>query len=206
MQIRRERSSDLEGVAATLALAFADDPVWGLALAGPVAGTDHHVPYWRFFAAAGVDQESVWLADDGAALAVWVPPGGVELPPEELVHLETFNAATLGPQGAAEMAELYERFEANHPAEPAHAYLSLLATHPDHRGKGVGQALLRENLREWDALGVATYLESTNPANDHRYVRAGYHPVGRFEAVRDGAPITTMWRSPGESAPIDPAS
>jgi GNAT superfamily N-acetyltransferase len=104
------------------------------------------------------------------------------------------------------MAELYERFESNHPAEPAHAYLSLLATHPGHRGKGVGQALLRENLREWDALGVATYLESTNPANDHRYVRAGYHPVGGFEAVRDGAPITTMWRSPGESAPIDPAS
>jgi GNAT superfamily N-acetyltransferase len=206
MQVRRARSSDVDAVAATLARAFADDPVWGIALSSLGGGTDHHNAYWRFFAVAGVDQESVWLADDGAALAVWVPPGGVELPSDALAELEAFNAATLGPHGAAEMAELYERFESNHPAEPAHAYLSLLATHPDHRGKGIGQALLRENLREWDALGVATYLESTNPANDHRYVRAGYHPVGRFEAVRDGAPITTMWRSPGGSTPIEPAS
>lgn len=57
--------------------------------------------------------------------------------------------------------------------------------------------LLAANLRDWDERGVPTYLESTNPANDHRYVRAGFRPVGGFVAVRDGAPITTMWRAVG---------
>jgi GNAT superfamily N-acetyltransferase len=94
------------------------------------------------------------------------------------------------------MAELYERFEANHPTSPEHAYLSLLATHPDHRGHGFGQQLLAANLAAWDRLAVPAYLESTNPANDHRYERAGFRRAGGFRAVRDDAPITTMWRDP----------
>jgi hypothetical protein len=38
------------------------------------------------------------------------------------------------------------------------------------------------------------YLESTNPGNDHRYMRAGFRPIGGFRAVRDDAPISAMWR------------
>ena len=109
-------------------------------------------------------------------------------------ELERFTAATLGEAGARELAALFERFEANHPPGPPHAYLSLLATHPDHRGKGVGQQLLAATLASWDAAGVPAYLESTNPANDHRYERAGFRRIGGFTTVRDKAPIATMWR------------
>ncbi|HET9614245.1 MAG TPA: GNAT family N-acetyltransferase, partial [Candidatus Limnocylindrales bacterium] len=66
-----------------------------------------------------------------------------------------------------------------------------------HRGRGVGQGLLAEVLGTWDAAGVPAYLESTNPANDHRYERAGFRRVGGFTAVRDAAPISTMWRKVG---------
>ena len=97
------------------------------------------------------------------------------------------------------MTELYERFEATHPRVEPHAYLSLLATHPEHRGRGIGQALLADHLADWDRLGVPAYLESTNPANDHRYERLGFRRVGGFTAVRDDAPITTMWRATGGS-------
>jgi GNAT superfamily N-acetyltransferase len=73
-------------------------------------------------------------------------------------------------------------------------YLSLLATHPDHRGQGIGQRLLAENLAEFDAVGLPAYLESTNPANDHRYERAGFRTLGGFRAVIDDAAVSTMWR------------
>jgi predicted GNAT family acetyltransferase len=73
----------------------------------------------------------------------------------------------------------------------------LLATHPDQRGRGVGQALLAANLERWDRDRVPAYLESTNPANDHRYERAGFRRVGGFRAVRNDAPVTTMWRAVG---------
>jgi GNAT superfamily N-acetyltransferase len=197
MTIRRATASDLDRVTGTISLAFRDDPVWSVALARADGTTDHVAPYWRRFVAAAIDQGSAWLLDEGAAVAVWVPPGGAELPEAETADLEEFARSELGEAGAGELTELFDRFEANHPHDEPHAYLSLLATHPDHRGRGIGQALLAENLARWDAAGVPAYLESTNPANDHRYQRAGFRRVGGFVAVRDGAPIATMWRSVG---------
>jgi GNAT superfamily N-acetyltransferase len=197
MAFRQATRADLDRAVETIALAFMTDPVWGVALRRPDDRLDHHRPYWRFFVSDAIDQEGVWLADDGAAVSVWVPPGGEELRPETLAALERFNEDVLDARGAVEMAELYERFETSHPRAEPHAYLSLLATHPDHRGKGIGQMLLAENLASWDALGMPSYLESTNPGNDHRYERAGFRRVGGFTAVRDDAPISTMWREVG---------
>ena len=197
MEIRTALTGDVDRATATIALAFATDPVWSVALAAADGSVAHHLPYWRIFVAAAQRQGGVRLLDGGAAVSVWVPPGGMELDDDELVTLAALTTPTLGPNGAAELAELFVRFDANHPHAEAHAYLSLLATHPDHRGKGVGQMLLADNLRGWDAADVPAYLESTNPANDHRYERAGFHRVGGFRAVRDDAPITTMWRPVG---------
>jgi GNAT superfamily N-acetyltransferase len=194
---RRATRNDIDRSTETITLAFAGDPVWEVALRRADGRTDHHLAYWRIFVEAAHEQGGVWLIDDGAAVSVWIPPAGRELSDEAAARLERFNVEALGMNGAREMAELYERFETNHPPEPAHAYLSLLATHPDHRGRGIGQALLAANLAHWDELGVPAYLESTNPANDHRYERAGFRRVGGFRAVRDDARITTMWREIG---------
>jgi GNAT superfamily N-acetyltransferase len=197
MDIRTARSADVEQITDTIAAAFATDPVWEVALRRADGRTDHHRAYWRLFVADAVELGSVRLADEGAAVAVWIPPDATELTPATAAALDAFNVAALGERGAAEMSELYERFEANHPVAPAHAYLSLLATHPEHRGHGIGQLLLAANLADWDRLGVPAYLESTNPGNDDRYVRAGFRAMGSFRAVRDEAPITTMWRAIG---------
>jgi GNAT superfamily N-acetyltransferase len=191
---------DVERATETVTLAFATDPVWSVALARADGTTDHHAPYWRRFVAASIGQGGAWLLDGGAAVAVWVPPGGAELSEAANAELAEFARAELGEAGARQLAELFERFEANHPHDAPHAYLSLLATHPDHRGRGIGQTLLAENLAAWDAAGVPAYLESTNPANDHRYERAGFRRVGGFTAVRDSAPISTMWRAVGGPA------
>jgi GNAT superfamily N-acetyltransferase len=177
-----------------------DDPVWSVALATPDGRTDHHAAYWRMFVDGAFEQGGVWLLDDAAAVSVWIPPGGNELSPEAMSALAVYNLAALGPTGAREMQDLYDRFEANHPSGAPFMYLSLLATHRDHRGRGIGQTLLAENLRRWDELGLPSHLESTNPANDHRYERAGFRRSGGFTAVRDGAPVSTMWRIAGGPA------
>jgi GNAT superfamily N-acetyltransferase len=200
MSPRLAEPSDIDRATETITLAFGDDPVWSVALARDDGRVDHHKPYWRFFLAAAVAQRGVWLLGNAAAVSVWIPPGGTELPPESLAALERFNLEWLGPERSREVDELYERFDANHPTTEPHAYLSLLATHPDHRGRGIGQSLLAANLGQWDELGIPSYLESTNPANDHRYERAGFRRIGGFVAVRDAAPITTMWRVAGGPA------
>jgi predicted GNAT family acetyltransferase len=91
---------------------------------------------------------------------------------------------------------LLERFEANHPRETPHFYLSLLGTHPEHRGQGKGMGLLAANLAQIDEIGMPAYLESSNRANDHRYERLGFVQVGEFSAPAGGPTLACMWRDP----------
>jgi GNAT superfamily N-acetyltransferase len=154
--------------------------------------------YWRIVLESAARHHLIFVANDGAAVSVWLPPGVGDVAPDLEAPLEALADRSLDPAALADLPELDRRFGASRASVPPdHAYLSLLATHPEHRGRGVGQALLAADLVTWDAARLPTYLESSNPANDHRYARAGFRPVGGFQAVRDGAPITTMWRDVG---------
>ena len=197
---RPARASEANRVVETIALAFEHDPIWGVALAGPGGATDQLRAYWGLFVNAAMRFETVRVTEDLGACAVWLPPGADELDAGDLERLEALLGRSLSPAANEAIHVLYERFEASRAAQPPHAYLSLLATHPDHRGRGVGQALLAADLANWDGLGIPAYLESTNPANDHRYERAGFRPVGGFDAVLDGARVTAYWRPVGGMA------
>jgi GNAT superfamily N-acetyltransferase len=95
---------------------------------------------------------------------------------------------------SGEVMELLERFEAAHPREEPHYFLSLLGTHPAHAGRGLGMALLAENLQRIDSEHMPAYLESSNPVNNHRYERYGFVELGRFYPPSSDIPVTTMWR------------
>lgn len=190
--------SDAELITRCIALAFATDPVWEPALRRADGRTDHHEAFWRIHVEAALRHGTVRMTEGGEAVSVWLPPGADELSAEDERALDELLDGALDAEGRDALAILNERFAASHAeVSPNHYYLSLLATHPDHRGKGVGQALLAADLRLWDAEGVPAYLESTNPANDHRYARAGFRVVGGFRAVVDDAWISTMWRDVG---------
>ncbi len=193
--------ADVAAISRCITLAFANDPVWSIALGRADGRTDHHEPYWRLFVEGASLHGTVFVLDGGAAVSVWLPPGATELTTELEARLDELLASTLDGPAVAAMHELYARFEASRASIPSrHAYLSLLATHPDHRGRGIGQALLAADLAAWDEQGIPAYLESTNPGNDHRYARAGFVHIGGFHAVRDDAPISAMWRDVGGSA------
>lgn len=181
-------------------MAFANDPVWEVALRRPDGRTDHHAGYWRLFVESAMRYGTVRMADDRGAVSVWLPPNGTDLSDEGGAELDKLIDAVLDPPSAVAIRELNHRFEASRSGRPAHYYLSLLATHADHRGRGVGQRLLADDLALWDAEGVPAYLESTNRLNDHRYERAGFRSDGGFSAVRDETWITAMWRQVGGTA------
>ena len=69
------------------------------------------------------------------------------------------------------------------------------ATHDDHRGRGIGEQLLAQNLALIDAEHRPAYLESTNPRNLARYGRLGFVPREEFTLPDDGPTVTTMWRA-----------
>jgi GNAT superfamily N-acetyltransferase len=194
MESRPATPTDADLVAACLHLAFASDPVWGLALRRADGSTHHHHDYWRLFIDGALRYGTVFMTPGGGAVSVWLPPGGTELAEDQHDALGHVLSENLAPGDQASMFELYERFAASRAPLPEHYYLSMLGTHPDHRGRGVGQGLLAADLARWDAEQTPTYLESSNAANNHRYERLGYHSIGGFSAVRDDTWISAMWR------------
>jgi GNAT superfamily N-acetyltransferase len=189
---RAATASDLDGVTATLTAAFATDPLWSWAFPD---SADLAV-WWRYFIASALRYPWVWISGDYAAAAVWIPPNGIELTAEEEEGVKTLIRDLIGLR-CDDVMELLDRFEASHPREAPHYYLSLLGTHPDRRGEGLGMALLADNLRRTDAEGIPTFLESSNPANNASYERLGFRQVGEFTTPDGARTVATMWREVG---------
>jgi GNAT superfamily N-acetyltransferase len=166
------------------------DPLWSWAF--PREGL---ADLWRMLISSAMRYPWVWVADDYVAASVWIPPGGVEVTDDEEAALGPLLNELIGSR-AAEVESLFARLDATHPDQPAHYYLSLLGTHPDHRGRGLGMALLADNLARIDSEGMPAYLESSNPQNDPRYERLGFVRVGEFQRPDGRLTCSTMWREP----------
>jgi GNAT superfamily N-acetyltransferase len=197
MDVHRVTTDELDAAVDTLERAFRTDPVWHVALEGLGGGEARVRRYWRFYVEGARRYDTAFASAGAGTVSIWIPPGGTELSDDQEAGLRLLVEQELDPAQAAALFELWERFDANHPHDRPHAYLSLLATRPDLSGHGLGQAHLAADLARWDAMGIPTYLESSNPGNNHRYERQGYVPVGQFETVLDRAVVTTMWRPVG---------
>jgi GNAT superfamily N-acetyltransferase len=172
-----------------LTAAFSADPLWSWAFPNP---KDLAV-WWRLHVGSALRHSCVWVTGDCAAVSVWIPPGVTELTEEEEERVEPLLEELIGPR-APDVVEVVERFEACHPKQPPHYYLSLLGTHPDHRRRGLGMGLLTERLASIDNEGIPAYLESTNPANNPRYERLRFRRAGEFTTPDGTRRVTTMWR------------
>jgi GNAT superfamily N-acetyltransferase len=189
--------ADVAACVETITLAFRHDPVWSVALRTGNESDAHVRPFWRLYVEGGLRHGTVFITADAATTSIWIPPGEVELSAEQETAMRNLVEAALEPARASALFELLDRFDDRHPHDEPHAYLSMLATRPDLAGHGYGQRHLAIDLARWDTIGAPTYLESSNPGNDHRYLRQGYRKVGQLETVLDGAIVSTMWRPVG---------
>jgi GNAT superfamily N-acetyltransferase len=185
---------DAVRVTEVLADAFFLDPVWGWAFPDQDRRKAQHTVFWRFYVDASIAYGTAWITADGGAAATWIPPGRPEVPEEQEPLLDPMLLELVGAEQTALLNEVFDRFEAAHPADQPHYYLGLLGTHSDFRGRGLGMGLLAHTLNVIDAEGMPAYLESTNPANNERYRAHGFEQVGQFSLPSDGPDVTTMWR------------
>jgi GNAT superfamily N-acetyltransferase len=203
---RQATDRDLDAITETLTLAFADDPVWGRwAFPESARAAEQRRAYFRLCLECALRHRWVRVTKRCEAVASWIPPGRVELTENDERRLATLAGEMLGDH-ARVFLQGTDLFSASHPNERPHYYLSLLGTRDDHRGKGLGMALLRESLALIDAEGMPAYLESTNPANLFRYERLGFVRVGAFTLPGGGPTVDTMWREPaGAGSGLPPA-
>lgn len=185
--------ADARAVTELFARAFYSDPTWSWAF--PEAGRrlEQLRSWWGLFVHSAISYGSVFRTADGGAAASWIPPGKPELTAADDARMEPLLRALVG-EHANDILALIDQFEEHHPHDPPHYYLSLLATHPDHRGSGKGMGLLEASLSRFDAEGVPTYLESSNRSNDQRYARLGYEQIAEFAGPGGKPSVACMWR------------
>jgi GNAT superfamily N-acetyltransferase len=191
--IRQVTDIEADRVTELFALALRDDPTWSWAFHNVGKRLEHHRLWWGLYMHSALPYGRVWMTEDGGAASVWIPPEQPELSEEDEAQVEPLIREIAGSH-ADDVLELLDRFEASHPRDTPHYYLSLLGTHPDHRGRGKGMGLLAANLAQIDEEGFPVYLESSNPVNHHRYERLGFVQVGEFAAPRGGPTVACMWR------------
>jgi ribosomal protein S18 acetylase RimI-like enzyme len=199
VRTRVAERADLGRIGEVLARAFEHDPLWGWAFedSSRERKLASLAEVFGFFAGAALEFGWVRVTDGVEAVALWIPPGSPEMSPADEERLPAVIAAACEPAPAARVGELLDAFERNHPHDPEHFYLSLLATHPDHAGDGFGVGLVADNLAEMDAADppAPAFLESSNPRNLARYERLGFRPMREVELIA-GLTGTQMWRAP----------
>ena len=186
-------ADDIDDLTSTLAGAFYSDPVWSWAFDDPATRSTGQAALWRLSLEGSIDHGWVWTTPGHAAVALWIPPGQPELPPPFDAQLGPLLDRVLG-ERARLVDEIFERFDRGRPTDEPHFYLSLLGTHPEHRGRGLGMGLLARTLHEIDGQHAAAYLESSNPTNLDRYRAVGFESLGELEMPADCPSVTRMWR------------
>jgi GNAT superfamily N-acetyltransferase len=197
---RQATDHDLQSMLDTLVPAFANDPVWGdWAFPDRSRATVQRRAIFDFWLQGALPYRAIRVTERCEAVAAWYAPEGTATSESEQLELVARARALLGSH-----AEVFlrgcELLETAHPQNRPHYYLSLLGTHDDHRGNGLGMSLLRENLAMLDAAGMPAYLESTNPKNLTRYERLGFRRIGALDFPVTGPRVDLMWREPAMSA------
>ncbi|MBX3192069.1 MAG: GNAT family N-acetyltransferase [Labilithrix sp.] len=191
MAARPLRDDELETAAATLALAFMNDPIFVFMMPAPKAREAwlrwFHLRALRecksvggAFTVEGPEAGAIGLYPPGAwppALrnligAIPIPPG---LPPHRLI--------TRG-------LRLERRIHALHPAAK-HLYVYVLGVHPSKKGRGLGGALLRHAASLAREAGAVSHLETSNPDNLSLYRRFGFEVTSEVTA-HGGPPVWVM--------------
>ena len=192
MSVRPLERSELPRAAATLALAFEDDPLFRFLL--PDADTR---PKWLRWITQHALTESHSV---GGALTVEGGPelGVVALTPPGTwpISLAAQARAFTWPPGvpSARLLRVGLAIESAilklHPPGP-HLYVYVLGVHPAQKGRGLGGTLLRHAAALAREAGVVAHLETSNPVNLPLYRKFGYE-VGHELSLHGAPPVWTM--------------
>jgi ribosomal protein S18 acetylase RimI-like enzyme len=193
VKIRRARKEDIPSMGQMLARAFHDDPIVDWVFRNETRRPKYTRRFFEGRARVLMGQREIYLAEDGAAAAMWARPDEWRDPPLRAFKELAILVPGVGHRAAQVMRGLIQ-VESKHPKEP-HWYLAVLGTEPARQGEGLGSALLRRVLEDCDRDEVPAYLETGTERNVAFYTRHGFKVREEFR-LPGGPPIWLMWRDP----------
>lgn len=179
-RVRPATAADHDAVVTTVVAAFAQDPAFRWFFPDPATFDERATAFVTAVLRPRLAADAVWVVGDGAAVALWEPPGaGGGGSVENAVPADTY-------------ARLQQWERAAHrfiPDEP-HWYLGILATHPAHAGQGLAKLAAAPGLARATEAGLTCWLETATATNVAMYRRRGWTTVGAVEV--DGVTCTVM--------------
>lgn len=188
LTLERVAYTDQPRVIATLVSAFIADPVERWLYPEPLTYLTQFPAFVAAFAGEAFENETVWSADEFAAVAIWLPPGAE-------VHGDAILATLSESVSAEKHADTFsvlEQMDAAHPKDP-HWYLPWLGVDCVSQGAGLGADLLRQCLVRVDSDHCPAFLETPNPRTVPFYERHGFR-VARVSQAGACPPVTSMQR------------
>ncbi len=203
IEVRTAAADAVPRVAAVLADAFINDPVFTWLLPGGrrleqrletmiAAEMEHYVL---------PNGGTVWTtsAYDGAVTEL--PPGAWEMPMsftgrEALTWMRAFGTR-LALAGRAQRA-----MEERHLREP-HFYIRMVGVRTALQGHGLGSALMHPTLERADSAGLPTYIEASSERSAALYKRLGFVHMNVLELPEGGPPVWLMRRPPAYASRQD---
>jgi len=197
-EVRRVGQEALESVATTVAASFADDPIWKWIYdTSDTIAIETGIVLARMLVARSTPGDAIHSIDDEGAVALWTAPKesssteNEALRDDQAMPFTTAFAAQLGDRIAV-TGKLSAAMAVHRPSQ-THWYLGILGTHPDRQNQGLGSMVLAKMLSKADAIGLPTFLESSNPRNYDFYRRHGYTDADEL-TVEDSPPLLGFWR------------
>lgn len=189
--VRSATAADVPHCVSTLARAFEHYP-WTRHTIDAERHLERLEEFHRLFLERiGLAHGRVWVADDGAAVAVWTTPrtdaGGVfaEIGP----RLAALAGDRLGARESAELA-----MSAHRPTEPVW-FLAAVGVAPQCQGRGLARAVLAPGLDAAGAEAFPAFLETSDERNVSLYERLGFRIGAEFD-LPDGGPRTWAMTRP----------
>jgi GNAT superfamily N-acetyltransferase len=198
--VRAVDAGDAVPLGASLARAFADDPVTNWTFpeaAGRDLGRMFSALMTKVFLRSGL----AYTTDDLVGAALWSAPGGWPFSWVQQLRLAPSVLPLLG-RHLVKVVRWMRMVDSLHPKEP-HWYLAVLGTDPPFQGRGVGSALLEPVITRCDEEGLPSYLESSKESNVPFYRRHGYEVTGVISGF-GAPPLYAMWREPRQGGPAGP--
>ena len=195
LEVRTAPAAAVPKVAAALADAFTDDPVYTWLL----PGTLRLKARLRTMFAAEMEQYvvpngTVWTTPGYEGAVNELPPGAWEMPKsttgkEALKWMRAFGRRL--PLAIRVQRAMEER----HPRE-CHFYVRTVGVRTALHGQGVGAALMQPTLARADSAGLPTYIEASSERSAALYERLGFMHMDVLELPKGGPPVWLMRRPP----------
>jgi ribosomal protein S18 acetylase RimI-like enzyme len=196
IEVRTAAAAAVPKVAAVLADAFMNDPVYTWLLPGSLRLQAR----LRTMFAAEMEQYiapnggTVWTTSGHDGAVIELPPGAWEMPKsftgrEALTWMRAFRTRL------ALAGRVQHAMEERHLREP-HFYVRTVGVRTALQRQGVGSALMQPTLERADSAGLATYIEASSERSAALYERLGFVHMDVLELPEGGPPVWLMRRPP----------